>query len=402
MAQSRDTFKRSAGTAIATLAVLAVFQLVPLPKAKHGVLSTVDLIKKTVKTRGLSAEAREEQTVGYYQELLDGATTVVAKTPGRLDQFVGGRAFDAGAPELEELTANQAHVNQQLHDFLVYRPRPNLNLQDPRFSNVHTVTNSQGWSDQEYSFERMPRTRRVVVLGDSMARALGVPPGGGFEPRLEASLNQHDRRPDVERFEIINMGVSGYRLTQMVDIALTEAPRYDPDAYVVVVSWLTIARKWGLHLAQLVDQGIDLKYDFLRDIVRQAGLKKGDGASTTEARLAPYMLPTLRWMLTEIRRVASAKGASVAVVLIPHLKGIGSYERDFGPVRALLQEEHIPYADLLNVFDDVDISTLDIGDGLHPNADGHEMLFRALLGEMAAKPELSAVVRGQVPSVPTQ
>jgi lysophospholipase L1-like esterase len=395
VATPMTTFWRSVAIATAMMAGMAVFQFMPLP-ARGERTRIVTLLRRTMGTRGLSAEAREEQTAGYYQELLDGAAGVVSKNPTALNKLIGGgpREADMGAPQLEELTANVADINDHLSSFLIYRPKPNVDLHDPRFRNVRHVTNGLGFNDRDYPFERTPHTRRIVLLGDSMARALGVEPGGGFEPRLENYLNEHDRTQNVQTFEVINMGVSGYRLTQIVDIGLEDGPKFHPDAYVLAVSWLTIARKWGLHLAQLVEQGIDPKYDFLRKVIADAGLKKGDSTAQSEARLGPFMLPTFRWAIDELKKRANEDGADFGVILIPHLKGIGSYDYDFDPARQVLRDEGVPFADLLTTFDDVDVSTLYVGDGLHPNADGHQMLFERLYQQISTDQRIGQIIKG--------
>ena len=74
--------------------------------------------------------------------------------------------------------------------------------------------------------------RRLVLLGDSMTRGLGVPPGTGWEPLLERDLNARYTSPAVRQFELLNFGVSGYRMTQMLDVGLEVAPRFKPDVYV--------------------------------------------------------------------------------------------------------------------------------------------------------------------------
>ena len=392
MHASPTLFWKSVVTVAAMMAGMAMFQYVPLP-ARGTTMKVVKLARRTVGTRGLSAEAREEQTAGYYQELLNGAANVVAKNPTAITKMVDAEE-EPVAPELEELTANVADINEYSKGFLVYRPKGNLDIRDPRFNNVRHVTNSLGFNDREYPFEREPHTRRVLILGDSMARALGVESGQGFEPQLEASLNERARTPAIQKFELVNMGVSGYRLTQIVDLALLDGPKYRPDAYVLVVSWLTVGRKWGLHLAQMADEGIDPKYDFLRKVTTEANLRKGDSVRQTEARLARFMLPAFRWALDELANRAKADGAEFAVVLIPHLKGIGSYDGDFNPIRKVLKERGIPYADLLDTFDDVDIAALDVGDGLHPNAEGHRMLFEQLEKRIAADPQMAHVFTG--------
>lgn len=269
-----------------------------------------------------------------------------------------------------------------------------MNITDPRFPTVRYVTNAMGFADRDYPAEPPAHTRRLVVLGDSLPRALGVEPGLGFEARLEDRWNREPPVPG-RQLELINMGVSGYRITQVMDLALEEAPRLEPDVYVLVVSWLTVARKWGLHLAQLVEDDIDLKYDFLRSVARDAGLKRGDTTAATEAKLAPFMEPTLRWAVTQIQARARQDDAAMVVVLMPHLKGIGSYEPVFGPMRAMLAKERIPYLDLLDAFDDLDIAALDVGDGLHPNAEGHRHLAELIHRRLSERPDLAHVFFGE-------
>jgi lysophospholipase L1-like esterase len=395
-------FWRSVAASILTMIAVLAFEFVPVPSAMESTKQTVSLLRRTLKTRGLSAEAREEQTAGYYQELLDRSAQVVVKNPGAVDQFLGGQKMVDAKPMLEELEAGTNHVeiHERLNDFLIYRPRPSLDLRDPRFNNVRYVTNSLGFADRDYPYERLPRSRRVVFLGDSLARALGVEPGHGFEALLEDDLNAHATAGEFDRFEIINMGVPGYRITQVVDVALEVAPRFKPDAYVLVVSWLTVGRKWGLHLAQLVDEGVDPKYDFLRQVVRDADLKKGDSSAISQAKLARFMEPAMRWSLRQIKAKAEQDNAAFAVILMPHLKGIGSYDGLFNPIRSMLRSENIETIDLLGVLDDVDIATLDVGDGLHPNAAGQRMIFEALSRRIAETPSLARIFGVPVSTAP--
>jgi lysophospholipase L1-like esterase len=383
------TFWQSATLASLTMAVCLAAYLIPVPRGTPG-RSTVNMLRRTVTMRGLSAADREAQTAGYYQELLNRASDVMVRTPA---QFGGGGNENLGRPQMEELGANKVEINEHLKSFLIYRPLPNMDIRDPRFNNVRYVTNAQGFVDENYPLEHPPTTRRLVILGDSMARGLGVPPGSGWEPLLEKDLNARYTSPTVTKFELINFGVSGYRITQILDIGLEVAPTYKPDVYVVVLSWLTVAKKWGLHLAQLVEEDIDPKYDFLRQVIRDAKLQKGDTIAATEAKLARFMLPTLRWSMQTLKARAAQDGASVVVFLVPHLKGIGSYDADFGPVRPMLEKEGIPYVDALEAFDELDPAEFDVGDGLHPNPAGHKILEAALLRGIDENPVVSAIIR---------
>lgn len=389
MLTGQRTFWQSATLASLTMAVCLVAYLTPIPRGTPG-RSTVTMLRRTVTMRGLSAADREAQTAGYYQELLNRASNVMVRTPGPL----GGGNENTGRPQMEELGANKVEINEHLKSFLIYRPLPNMDIRDPRFNNVRYVTNALGFVDENYPLEHPPTTRRLAILGDSMARGLGVPPGTGWEPLLERDLNARFTSPAVTHFDLINFGVSGYRVTQILDIGLEVAPQFKPDVYVVVLSWLTVAKKWGLHLAQLVEEGIDPKYDFLRQVIRDAKLQKGDTTAATEAKLAPFMLPTLRWSLQTLKGRAAQDGASVVVFLVPHLKGIGSYDADFGPVRPMLDKEGIPYVDALEAFDDLDPAEYDVGDGLHPNPAGHKILEAALLRGIQENPKVVRLIAG--------
>jgi lysophospholipase L1-like esterase len=80
--------------------------------------------------------------------------------------------------------------------------------------------------------------------------------------------------------------------------------------------------------------------------------------------------------------------------MVPHLKGIGSYDADFGPVRTMLQREHIPFVDALDAFDDLEAEAYDVGDGLHPNPAGHTILEAAIVRHLEENPAARAIVLG--------
>jgi lysophospholipase L1-like esterase len=365
---------------MAQLGLLALFVAAPLPKALGRAGKLVETARHALQNTGGNEEFREEQVEGYYEGLLSGGN---ARGPQ-----------EAGKQGMEELWGGGTRLNERLDGFLLYRPLPHIDWVDTK-NHRHHVTNSLGFQDHDYPFDRAPHTRRMVILGDSLTRALGVEPGEGYEALLEDYLNSHDTTPDIQRFEVINMGVSGYRMTQVFDVGFEVAPRYKPDLYVVGLSWLTVGRRWGLHISQLVDQGIDPKYDFLRQEIKEAGLKRGDSPATSRAKLARFMLPTLRWGLEELRRRSQREGAHLLVLFLPHINEAEPVIRVFRPVEDMLRKEGIPYVSALSALADRDLKTLDCGDGIHPNAEGHRLILKALLRGLRANPEAEALVLGR-------
>lgn len=71
---------------------------------------------------------------------------------------------------------------------------------------VPVTINRLGWHDVEREPQKRPGTFRILLLGDSFVEALQVPLGENLARRLEQRLNRRGSR----RYEVLNMGVSGY------------------------------------------------------------------------------------------------------------------------------------------------------------------------------------------------
>jgi len=101
---------------------------------------------------------------------------------------------------------------------LIYRLKPD---------SVLCGTNSQGYMDKEYPWEK--RGRRIVVIGDSVAAGQGVPAGRSFAKLLEKKLN---RSPEAD-WEVIVLAVPGYSTGQEIVLLKKEAFRYQPDLLLI-------------------------------------------------------------------------------------------------------------------------------------------------------------------------
>lgn len=92
--------------------------------------------------------------------------------------------------------------------------------------------NSQGLRDHEYSVEKPPGVRRVLVFGDSFAEGLEVELEDLFAKRLERRLG---RCFPGRTIQVINFGVSAYDTAQEWWYFKTEGVRYQPD--LVILLW---------------------------------------------------------------------------------------------------------------------------------------------------------------------
>lgn len=88
-------------------------------------------------------------------------------------------------------------------------------------------TNSRGLRDREYALAKPPGTRRVLAFGDSFTFGSGVDDADRFTEVAERRL------PGVE---ILNMGVPGYGLDQILLSFLVQGRPYAPDVVAVFLN----------------------------------------------------------------------------------------------------------------------------------------------------------------------
>lgn len=90
--------------------------------------------------------------------------------------------------------------------------------------------NADGFRDDLYERPKPADTFRILVLGDSVAFGYGVEMEATFPKRMEASLAAATRQP---RFEVLNLGVSGYNPFTEAALLRDLLPRYQPDLVLV-------------------------------------------------------------------------------------------------------------------------------------------------------------------------
>lgn len=345
-----------------------------------------DQLVDTLSNRGLNKEAREALTAGYYEGLLNEGSRLSG-----MNRLV----TDNRAPTFE---IRSQPDRRESGDFLFYELVPNSDVPDYEDGRAkyRLKTNSAGFADREYSLSKPPEVRRIAIMGDSVTRGQGAPFGGTYEALLEERLNEAHSSTTVQGYEILNFAVGSYNLTQQLGMAVERASKYSPDVYVLGLSPLSVYRSWGQHLALLVNAGRDLKYDYLRQLVRDADLKPGDSVGVADAKLARFRLPTIKWALAEMARFAAEREAGLAVVLVPDGSAPASLAEDFLGVREILNELRIPTIDLLDTFSgkaDMLPFTVSATDR-HPNAAGHQLMFERFYSRLSDDPALAEALVG--------
>jgi alginate O-acetyltransferase complex protein AlgI len=304
-------------------------------------------------------------------------------------------ALDAGYYEGLRKSGSVDPALRFRNDFLEYDYKTNLRLRGP---GLGRTTNSFGMYDQEYSVEKPPHTWRIALLGDSMA--LG-PFGNNYESLLENRLNQTRVTPEIQKYEVLNFAIGGYRITQVMEMMNDRAYRFQPDVYMVAITSVSISHRWSYHIGHLLQRKIDLKYDFLRKVVADAHVRPTDSLETMDRKLTPFTPMVFQWCLQQMKTQASQHGAKIVILLVPGPVPPDVIAEVFNPARDMIEKSGIPVIDLTDTFaSSKNLMELRVSrDDLHPNAQGHAMIFENLYRKISSDQELSAVVLGRTQKV---
>ncbi|NOT45020.1 MAG: SGNH/GDSL hydrolase family protein [Acidobacteria bacterium] len=347
----------------------------------------------TMANRDLNKEAREALTAGYYEGLINEGSRLSS-----MNRLV----TDTRRPSWEDRSQPD---RRQTFDFMFYELIPNSDIpdyQDERFK-YRLRTNSAGLADQEYALEKPAGTRRLAIVGDSITRGQGAPFQGNYEALLERRLNEAHVTGDTTKYEILNFAIGSYNVTQMMEAAIVRATPYQPDVYVVALSDLSVYRRWDQHIAMLVYAGIDLKYDYLKDLIATTGLSADDPIGVFDAKLSRYRIPTIQWALEQVKQHADAQGADMVVLLVPTADDPALLAEEFLGVREMLDTLGVPVVDLLGTFDGIDDrGRYRVSDGdRHPNAEGHQLLYEGLYERLQSNAELRSAITGTAGDSPS-
>jgi hypothetical protein len=176
---------------------------------------------------------------------------------------------------------------------------------------------------------------------------------------------------------------------------------FHPDLVIYSATTLDI-RLMEIHLCDLFRKRIDLKYDFLRDVVALAGVCADDmrldqdGEMLNKVRLKnklrPYYWGLYDATLGAIAAECRSRDVPVLMVIIPRVGKADSRTARAEPVarlKAVAAHNGLLVLDLTHSFDQFDSAELEIAAwDDHPNAKGHRRLFLSLARAVVENPDM--------------
>ena len=118
-----------------------------------------------------------------------------------------------------------------------YELQPNTTVQETntKLYNGTYQHNADGLRERfDYSIDKPDKTFRIVTLGDSYTYGFFVDDNSPYSEQLEDLLNKQLSCKNIDKFEVINLGVAGYDIQYSVERFNIRGIKYNPD----LVLWL--------------------------------------------------------------------------------------------------------------------------------------------------------------------
>jgi hypothetical protein len=234
--------------------------------------------------------------------------------------------------------------------------------------------------DQDYDAQPAPGAYRLALLGPSTVMGWGVGDDETFEALLEKRLNREGFRGPIAKYEILNFAVPGYMPPQEL-VAFERALTFGPHAVIYVGAGREITQA-SRYLVEVVQKRIAIPYDYLRDVVRKAGLEPGMDETVALKRLEPFRVDILSWIYRRIGDECRARGIVPLFVFLPQVYE-GVWEEETAETLRIAQGAGLVVVDLTEVYKGHNINSIRVAEwDNHPNTRGHQLiadrLFEAL------------------------
>lgn len=163
-----------------------------------------------------------------------------------------------------------------------YEPKPNstttvegefvTELGYPVGTIIKNDINADGLNQMANYTQGKPKgVYRIITIGDSFTYGLNVNTQDNYPSQLENILNQNLKCKNINKFQVMNLGVSGYDISYAIKRYKLRGQKYDPD----LVLWFII----GPDLTRIDELQIP-KSDYYSNLLNRSGendqlMKKG-------------------------------------------------------------------------------------------------------------------------------
>ncbi|NQX88521.1 MAG: hypothetical protein HRT77_07635 [Halioglobus sp.] len=318
----------------------------------------------------LNQRDRENQTRGYYEELLtiDDASPKDQSTRWitLLKRYLG-------------MNMSLREIVRATDDLRRFELLPDL---EANFKGESFRTNRWGMRDQEYEKEKKLGVCRLSLFGDSHTMGGGLTNEQTYEALLEEKLNDNlDFLSDrCQRFEVLNFGVANYSVLESALSARQKVPQFSPDVIIYVtpqpdMDWIVE------RLSLALSQGATIDEPFIQNVIESAGVQAGMDRIEIEKRLEPVAAELVEWSYRDIAETAKDANAHAAWMFLPRSDYTQREDQKrYSELLPLAQRAGLVPLSLIGVFNDYEPIALQLNaQDTHPNQTASQLIAQRFL-----------------------
>lgn len=279
-------------------------------------------------------------------------------------------------------------------DYLQYELKPSTSI---IYKGAPFQTNRWGMRDRHYAKEKPEGAFRFALIGDSRAMGYGVADPDVFENILEERMNAELKSAKFNRFEILNFGVADYKPVQRLMVIERKALEFSPDAVIYFGHFDDFELR---HLAEAVENGIDLPYPELSEIVARSGATANMSKEEIRRRIYAHEDEVVQFVFRRMAAIEKEKGVPIIWVYLPSVKVYTAEEKAACErLIAMAKQAGFTTIDLFGMFDGEDMSKLWVAEwDYHPNALGNRKIADRLFDEFLASPVVAGLMEINPPT----
>lgn len=317
----------------------------------------------------LNQQDRENAEQGYYENLVDAGTGTPweqsIRTRGRGQWFSGS---EAPAPDIRKRTLK---ANFQAKE-----------------GNKTFTTNRWGMRSPECDTVKPANVYRIAFIGSSYEMGSGVSDEAVFARVFEKLINDSLQKLGKQtRVEVLNFAVGGYSWPQYAWLCDHKVFDFHPDRIFVFSHSEEKQRVNGV-IARLIQNGLDLEYEKLKQIKNKSGAKQSMSRGSIQNLLYPYEHMLLEFGYSHVSEAAQKNRIPATWVYVPALNRPAP-AGEFEYLDKLAGNQHFERISLVGAYTGYNEASLQLTPAdHHPDVLGHRLLGKKLAS--AFYPEITA------------
>lgn len=366
--------------ALAVAAALLHFNLLPVDATA---------LRYDIRNAGKNRIDQGRMVQGYYQDL----NQADAENHGGIANALAGAIVEGDdRPRGPARFSDSGATRKSAAGYLSYELIPGIEVQH---LGVPIKVNRFGQRDRDYDLQKPPSTFRIAMVGASNSMGWGVRVEEAFPELVEERLNRELAGRGFERYELINFSVPGYSVVELLYVVEEIVSPFAPDLILVEtcaeeIQWNTVDR-----VAMRFHRGFEVRYEFLQQIIDEAGVSRTDRRQRLLRRLMPAKQAINMGMYRYLGELSRTMKTPIALLLLrievaPRIHPLLDWSAEVAAEHGLIPLK------VYQAFEDGDGQSMYLSEqgDHHPSAKAHALLADDIFEQLLQEPRTREMLLG--------